>query len=161
MTTVIKDGERVSAEPQPAGPVSAAAKARAKGSAGGGLYKPRMPIYPKAVHGFWRKVKWALLVATLAVYYVTPWLRWSRPGNLPQQAVLVDFDHARFYFFGIQLWPEEVYFITGLLVIAALALFLVSALFGRLWCGYACPQTVWTDLYMTVERWIEGDRNAR
>jgi cytochrome c oxidase accessory protein FixG len=166
MTTVIKDGQRVSGELQTpefqtSGPVSAAARARAKGSAGGGLYKPRMPIYPKAVHGFWRKVKWALLIATLAVYYVTPWLRWHRPGNLPQQAVLVDFDHARFYFFGIQLWPEEVYFITGLLVIAALALFLVSALFGRLWCGYACPQTVWTDLYMTVERWIEGDRNAR
>jgi cytochrome c oxidase accessory protein FixG len=156
MTTVIDKGERVTA-----GSVSAAAKVRARGGSGGKLYKPRTPIYPKAVHGFWRRIKWVLLALTLGVYYITPWLRWHRPGALPQQAVLVDFDHARFYFFGIQLWPEEVYFITGLLVIAALALFLVSALFGRLWCGYACPQTVWTDLYMLVERWVEGDRNAR
>ena len=75
--------------------------------------------------------------------------------------MLVDFDHARFYFFFIQLWPQEVYYITGLLVVAALALFLVPALFGRLWCGYACPQTVWTDLYILAERLFEGDRNAR
>ncbi len=127
----------------------------------GSLYKPREPIYPKRVHGRWRTIKWALLAVTLAVYYVTPWLRWDRPGGLPDQAVLVDFTGRRFYFFWIQLWPQEVYFITGLLVMAALALFLTSALFGRLWCGYACPQTVWTDLFMQVERWFEGDRNAR
>jgi cytochrome c oxidase accessory protein FixG len=75
--------------------------------------------------------------------------------------VLVDFTGRRFYFFFIQLWPQEVYFITGLLVMGALALFLVTALFGRLWCGYTCPQTVWTDLYIAVERLFEGDRNAR
>ncbi len=159
MSTVVKHGQKVPAERRV--PESAAAKARTKGLVKGQLYKPRTPIYPKAVHGVWRRVKWALLVATLGVYYATPWIRWPRPGSLPQQAVLVDFEHARFYFFGIQLWPEEVYFITGLLVIAALALFLVTALFGRLWCGYACPQTVWTDLFMKVEAWIEGDRNAR
>jgi cytochrome c oxidase accessory protein FixG len=142
-------------------PASAAVKARAKGDAKGGLYKPRTPIYPKDVQGFWRRLKWAVLVATLTIYYVTPWVRWHRPGALPQQAVLVDFDHARFYFFGIQLWPEEVYYITGLLVLAALTLFLATALFGRLWCGYSCPQTVWTDLFIAVERLFEGDRNAR
>ena len=81
--------------------------------------------------------------------------------GLPQQAVLVDFTGRRFYFFFIQLWPQEIYFVTGLLVMAALALFLTSALFGRLWCGYACPQTVWTDLFIVVERAFEGDRNAR
>lgn len=140
---------------------SAAARLRAKANAKGGLYKPRTPIYPKDVHGYWRRLKWALLAATLSIYYVTPWLRWGRPAGLPQQAVLVDFDHARFYAFGIQLWPEEVYYITGLLVLAALGLFLATALFGRLWCGYSCPQTVWTDLFIAVERLFEGDRNAR
>jgi len=140
--------------------VSAGARARGRG-AGGGLYKPRAPIYPKLAQGRWRNIKWLLMAATLTVYYVTPWLRWERPGALPDQAVLVDFAHARFYFFFIQLWPNEVHFITALLVLAALALFLTSSLFGRLWCGYACPQTVWTDLYIHVERLFEGDRNAR
>jgi len=143
------------------GPVSVAAATREKANWGGGLYKPRTPIYPKLAHGRWRTVKWAMLIATLAVYYVVPWIRWARPGAAPQQAVLVDFTGRRFYFFFIQLWPQEVYFITGLLVMAALALFLVTALFGRLWCGYTCPQTVWTDLYIAVERLFEGDRNAR
>lgn len=162
MTTVI---DRTKAEPSKpaanAAPVSAAAKARQKGGPDGGLYKRRTPIYPKLVHGRWRTIKWALLILTLTIYYVTPWIRWDRPGDLPDQAVLVDFTGRRFYFFFIQLWPQEVYFITGLLVMAALALFLVTALFGRLWCGYACPQTVWTDLYIYIERLFEGDRNAR
>jgi cytochrome c oxidase accessory protein FixG len=142
-------------------PLSVAEKYRAKKEDHGALYKARVPIYPKRVTGLWRRIKWAVLIATLAVYYITPWLRWERPDSLPDQAVLVDFAGGRFYFFWIQLWPQEVYFITGLLVMAALALFLTSALFGRLWCGYACPQTVWTDLFMQVERWFEGDRNAR
>lgn len=141
--------------------VSAAARAKGKGEVQGQLYKPRQPIYPKLVHGKWRAVKWAILIAALAVYYITPWIRWHRPDGFPQQAALVDFTGRRFYFFDIQLWPQEVYIFTGLLVMAALALFLVTALFGRLWCGYACPQTVWTDLYIVVERLFEGDRNAR
>ncbi|RAK62798.1 cytochrome c oxidase accessory protein CcoG [Phenylobacterium kunshanense] len=159
--TVIIDNTKKTAAGDGRGPVSAAEKARAKGDAKGGLYKPREPIYPKLVHGQWRRIKWALLILTLAIYYITPWIRWERPGALPDQAVLVDFTGRRFYFFWIQLWPQEVYFITGLLVMAALSLFLVTALFGRLWCGYACPQTVWTDLYIYVERLFEGDRNAR
>ena len=142
-------------------PKSAAGHARAKGGPGSGLYQPRVPIHPKLVHGRWRAIKWALLILMLAIYYVTPWIRWERPGALPDQAVLVDFVGRRFYVFSIQLWPQEIYFVTGLLVIAALALFLVTALFGRLWCGYACPQTVWTDLFIHVERLFEGDRNAR
>jgi len=160
MTTVI---DTVSKTPPPEGPgpQSVAEKARQKARDKGELYKPRVPIYPKLVHGKWRRIKWALLILTLTVYYVTPWIRWERPGALPDQAVLVDFFGRRFYFFGIQLWPQEIYFVTGLLVMAALALFLVTALFGRLWCGYACPQTVWTDLFIYVERAFEGDRNAR
>lgn len=154
MTVVIDRRSREAAA------VSPAERMREK-QARGGLYKPRVPIYPKLVHGRWRAIKWALLIVTLGIYYLTPWIRWARPEGLPQQAVLVDFSGGRFYFFTIQLWPQEVYFLTGLLVLAALALFLTTALFGRLWCGYACPQTVWTDLYIYVERLFEGDRNAR
>jgi cytochrome c oxidase accessory protein FixG len=143
---------------------------RARESAGGPepaqphrepLYKPRDPIYPKLVHGKFRALKWGLMVIMLAIYYGTPWIRWPRPAGAVQQAVMVDFSNGRFYFGPIHLWPQEVYFVTGILVIAALGLFLSNALFGRLWCGYACPQTVWTDLYLYVERLFEGDRNAR
>ena len=155
MTVVIDRTTPPSAAKSP-GPVSAAALARRKADQGGGLYKKRVPIYPKLVHGKWRTIKWAMLIATLAIYYVTPWIRWDRPGALPDQAVLVDFAGRRFYFFFIQLWPQEVYFITGLLVIGALALFLVTALFGRLWCGYACPQTVWTDLFIARRAPVRG-----
>lgn len=125
------------------------------------LYKKREPIYPKLAHGFYRNLKWAAMVVLLGIYYVTPWIRWDRGPGQPDQAVLVDFEGRRFYFFFIELWPQEVYYITGLLILAALGIFLASALFGRVWCGYACPQTVWTDLYIYVERWIEGDRNER
>lgn len=125
------------------------------------LYKKREQIYPKLAHGFYRNLKWLAMVVLLAIYYVTPWIRWDRGIGRPDQAVLIDFEGRRFYFFFIELWPQEVYYITGLLILAALGIFLASALFGRVWCGYACPQTVWTDLYIYVERWIEGDRNER
>lgn len=125
------------------------------------LYKAREPIYPKLVHGKFRALKWALLSLTLGVYYLLPWIRWPRGVGEPDQAVLVDFPGRRFYFFFIEIWPDELYFLTGLLILAALALFLATALFGRVWCGYACPQTVWTDLYIAVERLVEGDRNKR
>jgi cytochrome c oxidase accessory protein FixG len=125
------------------------------------LYKKREPIYPKLAHGKFRFVKWVVMAATLAVYYLVPFLRWDRGADAPDQAVLIDFAGRRFYFFFIEIWPQEVYYITGLLILAALALFLVTALFGRVWCGYACPQTVWTDLFIMVERAFEGDRNAR
>ncbi len=125
------------------------------------LYKKREQIYPKLAQGFFRNLKWAAMVVLLGIYYVTPWLRWDRGEGRVDQAVLVDFEGRRFYFFFLELWPQEVYYITGLLILASFAIFLSSALFGRVWCGYACPQTVWTDLYIYVERAIEGDRNAR
>lgn len=125
------------------------------------LYKKRTPIYPKISGGPFRTLKWGAMIVLLAIYYLTPWIRWDRGAGAPDQAVLIDFEGRRFYFFFIELWPQEVYFVTGLLIMASVGIFLSSALFGRVWCGYACPQTVWTDLYIHVERWIEGDRNAR
>jgi cytochrome c oxidase accessory protein FixG len=101
------------------------------------------------------------LLVTLGVYYLTPWIRWDRGSNLPDQAVLVDVAGRRFYFFWIEIWPHEFYFVAGLLIMAGLGLFLFTSALGRVWCGYTCPQTVWTDLFIAVERWIEGDRNAR
>lgn len=125
------------------------------------LYVGRIKVYPARVRGTFRRIKWALPAFCLTLYYVVPWLRWDRGPNAPDQAVLLDLPGRRGYFFWIEIWPQEVYFLTGLLILGAIALFLVSSLFGRLWCGYACPQTVWTDLFMWVERFIEGDRNAR
>ncbi len=125
------------------------------------LYKKREPIHPKLVHGRFRQLKWIAMIVLLAVYYITPWLRWDRGAGRPDQLALVDFEGRRFYFGPIELWPQEVYYIVGLLVLAALGLFLATALFGRIWCGYACPQTVWTDLFIYVERFFEGDRNQR
>ena len=125
------------------------------------LYEKRQQIYPKLAKGKFRLAKWIIMILTLSVYYLVPFLRWDRGADLPDQAVLIDFAGRRFYFFFIEIWPQEVYYISGLLILAALALFLASALFGRVWCGYACPQTVWTDLFITVERLFEGDRNAR
>jgi cytochrome c oxidase accessory protein FixG len=85
-------------------------------------------------------------------------VRWDRGPNAPDQAVLIDLSGERFYFFFIEIWPQEVYYLTGLLVLAAIALFLMNALAGRVWCGYLCPQTVWTDLFQAIERLTEGDR---
>jgi cytochrome c oxidase accessory protein FixG len=125
------------------------------------LYESRRQIYQQSVKGRLRTIKWAVLFIGLGVYYFLPFLRWYRGPNLPDQAVLVDIAHNRFYFFFIEIWPQEIYFFTGLLVLAALILFLMNAVAGRVWCGYLCPQTVWTDLFMTVERWIEGERRER
>ena len=125
------------------------------------LYQKHVKISPKRVKGTFRRLKWLVLFVLLGIYYFIPFLRWDRGPHAPDQAVLIDFAHSRFYFFFIEIWPQEVYYITGLLILAALAMFLVTALFGRVWCGYACPQTVWTDLFIAVERFFEGDRNAR
>ncbi len=125
------------------------------------LYADRVRVYPKAIWGQFRRLKWTVLIVLLAIYYVVPWIRWDRGPDAADQAVLVDIVNGRLYFFWIQIWPQEVYYLTGLLILAAVGLFLVSSLAGRVWCGYACPQTVWTDLFMWIERQIEGDRNAR
>ena len=125
------------------------------------LYAKRQPVYPKAVDGRFRRLKWAIMAVTLAIYWVTPWIRWDRGPYAPDQAVLVDLAHRRFYMFAIEIWPHEFYYVAGLLIMAGIGLFLVTSAVGRAWCGYACPQTVWTDLYQHVERFLDGDRNAQ
>jgi cytochrome c oxidase accessory protein FixG len=131
------------------------------GPADGPLYAPRKKVYPQSVSGTFRRIKWALMAVCLSIYYLLPFVRWDRGPTGPSQAVLIDFPNRRFYFFFIELWPQEIYYFTGLLIIAALVLFLLNAVGGRIWCGYLCPQTVWTDLFYAVERFIEGDRRER
>lgn len=125
------------------------------------MYVASKKVYPMAVHGRLRRIKWAILLITLGIYYLLPFVRWDRGPDAPGQAVLIDMDARRAYFFFIEIWPQEVYYLTGLLVLASVALFLMNAIAGRIWCGYLCPQTVWTDLFLAVERWTEGDRRER
>ncbi len=125
------------------------------------LYEARKKIHPKRVKGTFRKFKWLVMLITLGIYYLTPWLRWNRGEFAPDQAVLVDLANRRFYFFFIEVWPQEFFYIAGLLIMAGIGLFLVTSTVGRAWCGYTCPQTVWVDLYLVVERFFEGDRNQR
>ena len=122
---------------------------------------PRAKRYFQSARRDFRNLKWIIMAVTLGIYYITPWLRWDRGSHAPDQAVLLDMANRRFYFFFIEIWPQEFYFVAGLLVMAGVGLFLVTSVVGRAWCGYTCPQTVWTDLFLVVERFIEGDRNAR
>jgi len=125
------------------------------------LYASRIPVFPRAVRGKFRQLKWAIMVVTLTIYYVTPWIRWDRGPSMPDQAVLIDLANRRFFFFWIEIWPQEFYYVAGLLIMAGLGLFLVTSVLGRAWCGYTCPQTVWVDLFQNIERLIDGDRNAQ
>lgn len=118
-------------------------------------------IYPKRVWGKYRKLKWVAMAVTLGIYYATPFIRWDRGPYAPDQAVLIDLPARKAYWFWIEIWPQEVYILTGILILAAICLFFVTSLLGRVWCGYFCPQTVWTDLYVWVERIVQGDRTAR
>src|SRR3954447_24472742 len=127
----------------------------------GPLYAARKKVYPQKVSGSFRRIKWGLMAFCLGVYYLLPFVRWNRGLGAPDQAVLVDLPNSRFYFFFIELWPQEVYYFTGLLILAALTLFLMNALGGRIWCGYLCPQTVWTDLFCAGEPLSEAPRRER
>lgn len=125
------------------------------------LFQKHAKVYPKSVRGRFRQIKWAALSLMLAIYYILPWIRWDRGPNAPSQAVLLDIEHRRFYLFFVELWPQQIYYLTGALILAALGLFLATSLAGRVWCGYACPQTVWTDLFVWVEHLVEGERGTR
>ena len=125
------------------------------------FYQEHIKVYPAAVSGTYRRIKWAILAVWLGLYYLVPFLRWDRGPDMPNQAVLVDMPGRRLYFFFIEIWPQEVYYLTGILILSALSLFLMTALAGRVWCGYLCWQTIWTDLFLGVERLIEGDRRDR
>ena len=120
------------------------------------LYEVRKAIHPRAVHGWFAAWRWFLVWGTQLVFYGTAWLQWNG-----RQAVLFDIAHRKFFIFGLVFWPQDIIYLTVLLVICALSLFLFTAVAGRLWCGYACPQTVYTEIFMWIERKIEGDRNAR
>jgi cytochrome c oxidase accessory protein FixG len=120
------------------------------------LYEARKEIYSRAVSGWFARWRWALVLATQLVFYGGPWLAWNG-----RQAVLFDLVARKFYIFGIVFWPQDFIYLTGLLIISALSLFLFTAVAGRLWCGYACPQTVYTEIFMWIERKVEGDRSAR
>jgi len=120
------------------------------------LYEKRRQIYPRAVHGWFAGWRWAMVWITQLVFYGLPWLSWNdRP------AVLFDLASRRFYIFNLVLHPQDFIYLTVLLVICAYALFLFTAVAGRLWCGFTCPQTVYTEIFLWVERHIEGDRIAR
>ncbi|WP_164756246.1 4Fe-4S binding protein, partial [Mesorhizobium sp. M7A.F.Ca.US.014.04.1.1] len=125
------------------------------------MYAARKKIFPKRATGNFRRFKWLVMAITLGIYYLTQWLRWDRGPFAPDQAVLLDLANRRFYFFFIEIWPQEFYYVAGLLIMAGVGLFLITSTIGRAWCGYTCPQTVWVDLFLVVERAIEGDRNAR
>ncbi len=125
------------------------------------LYARRKKIFPKRASGAFRRFKWIVMAITLGIYYLVPWIRWDRGAFAPDQAVLIDLSSRRFYFFFIEIWPQEFIYIAGLLVMAGIGLFLVTSTVGRAWCGYTCPQTVWVDLFLVIERYFEGDRNAR
>ena len=120
------------------------------------LYEVRKKIYPRAVSGWFAKWRWTLVFITQLVFYASPWLSWNG-----RQAVLFDLGARKFYIFGIVFWPQDFIYLTILLLISAYSLFLFTAVAGRLWCGYACPQTVYTEMFLWIERQFEGDRVAQ
>ncbi|HEU4601269.1 MAG TPA: cytochrome c oxidase accessory protein CcoG [Steroidobacteraceae bacterium] len=128
----------------------------APNSVGDSLYAAHQKVYPREVTGRFNNLRIAAVIALLGLFYVMPWVQWD--GH---QAVLFDLPARKFYIFGLTFFPQDFFFLTWLLIIAALSLFFFTALAGRLWCGYACPQTVWTETFVWIERWIEGDRSKQ
>ena len=124
------------------------------------MYAARIPIYPRSVKGRFRNIKWGILLLAYTVYFLLPWLRWERNVG-PDQAVVFDIADRKFYLFGLVAHAQDLFWLTGFLLIAALLLFFVTGIAGRVFCGYFCFQTLWTDLYMLIERLVQGDRVAR
>ena len=120
------------------------------------LYASHEKIYPRSVSGFFSNWRWGMVFLTQLVFYGVPWLEWGQ-----RQAVLFDLGTRRFYVFGLVLYPQDFIYLTGILVVSALSLFLFTAVAGRLWCGYACPQTVYTEIFLWIEKKVEGDRSVR
>ncbi len=120
------------------------------------LYAVHQKIYPRSTAGFFSNWRWAMVWLTQIIFYGLPWLQWGQ-----RQAVLFDLGARRFYIFGLVLYPQDFIYLTGLMVISALSLFLFTAVAGRLWCGYACPQTVYTEIFLWIENKVEGNRSAR
>ncbi len=124
------------------------------------LYQARIPIYPRSVKGRFRTLKWGILTLAYSVYFLLPWLRWERNVG-PDQAVLFDIADRKFYLFSLVMHAQDLFWLTGIMLVAALLLFFVTGIAGRVFCGYFCFQTLWTDLYLLIERWVQGDRVAR
>ncbi len=120
------------------------------------LYAPGKKLYPRAIQGTFNNLRWGMVALTQLLYYGLPWITWE---NRP--AVLLNLVERKFYIFGLVLWPQDFIYLTALLLTSAFSLFLFTAIAGRLFCGYACPQTVYTSIFMQIERWIEGDRAQR
>lgn len=120
------------------------------------LYEAQKKIYPRSISGFFARWRWVMVFVTQIVFYGLPWLEWGQ-----RQMVLFDLGARRFYIFGLVLYPQDFIYLTGLLIISALSLFLFTAVAGRLWCGFACPQTVYTEIFMWIEHKVQGDRSAR
>jgi cytochrome c oxidase accessory protein FixG len=127
----------------------------------GEYFAARKRLYPQSVKGRFRRLKWVLNAVFLSIYLLSPLIRFDRGNNAPNQAILIDLPNNKAYFFWIEIWPQEVFYLAGILVIAAIMLFFITSLFGRIWCGYACFQTVWTDIFIALEHLFQGDRNAR
>lgn len=125
------------------------------------LFEAKKRLYPQNVKGRFRKTKSILNVFFLSIYLFFPFIRFDRGVGAPNQAILIDLPNSKAYFFLIEIWPQETFYLAGILIIAAIALFFVTSLFGRIWCGYACFQTVWTDIFIAIERFFQGDRNDR
>ncbi len=123
-------------------------------------FQARIPIYPRSVKGRFRTLKWGILALAYGVYFALPWLRWAREHG-PAQAVMFDIPGRRFYLFDLVVHPQDIFWLAGLLMIAAVLLFLVTGVAGRVFCGYFCFQTLWTDVYMFIEHLVQGERPAR
>ncbi|MCP5476622.1 MAG: 4Fe-4S binding protein [Rhodanobacteraceae bacterium] len=120
------------------------------------MYAAHQKIYPREVNGRFQRLRKAAVFWLLGMYYLFPWINWD-----DRQIVLFDLPARKFYIFGLVFWPQDFFYLSALLIVAALSLFFFTALAGRLWCGFACPQTVWTEVFLWMERWVEGDRNAQ
>ncbi len=125
------------------------------------LFEKQKRIFPQSIKGRFRRLKWLLSAIFLSIYCFAPFLRFDRGPSAPNQAILIDISNSRLYFFFIEIWPQEIYYLAGILILAAVILFFITSLFGRVWCGYACFQTVWNDIFYAVEKIFQGDRNAR
>ncbi len=125
------------------------------------LFEAKKRLFPQSAKGRFRNLKWLLNIIFLSIYCLSPFWRFDRGPSASGQAILIDITNSRLYFFFIEIWPQEVYYLAGILILAAVILFFVTSLFGRVWCGYACFQTVWSDIFYAVEKIFQGDRNAR
>ena len=134
----------------------AAAPAEKPKTESASLYEAQKKVYPRSISGVFANWRWIMVYVTQLIFYGLPWLQWGE-----RQMVLFDLGARRFYIFGLVLYPQDFIYLTGLLIISALALFLFTAVAGRLWCGFSCPQTVYTEIFMWIEHKIEGDRSAR